>query len=48
MILLLGVVCFILRTSGLGCCHYFGCHFGYHVNAAKTWLVVKQKCLASA
>ena len=44
MILLLGVVCFILRTSGLGCCHYFGCH----VNAAKTWLVVKQKCLASA
>ena len=26
----------------------FGYHFGYHVNAAKTWLVVKQEFLASA
>ena len=26
----------------------FGHHFGYHVNAAKTWLVVKQEHLVSA
>ena len=26
----------------------FAPHFGYHVNVAKTWLVVKEECLASA
>ena len=26
----------------------FSRHFGYHVNAAKTWLVVKEEYLASA
>ena len=26
----------------------FGRHFGYHVNTAKTWLVVKEEYLASA
>ena len=26
----------------------FGCHFGYYVNAAKTWLVAKEEYLASA
>ena len=26
----------------------FDCHFGYHVNAAKTWLVVKQEYLVPA
>ena len=26
----------------------FGHHFGYHVNASKTWFVVKEDCLASA
>ena len=26
----------------------FSCHLGYHVNAAKTWLVVKEEYLASA
>ena len=26
----------------------FGHHFGYHVNAAKTWLVVTEECLVSA
>ena len=26
----------------------FGRHFGYHVNVAETWLVVKEKSLASA
>ena len=26
----------------------FSCHSGYHVNAAKTWLVVEQEYLAPA
>ena len=26
----------------------FAPHFGYHVNVAKTWLVVKEECLVSA
>ena len=38
-----GVVCCILGIGGLGCCH-----FGYHVNVAKTSLVVKQGYLAQA
>ena len=53
MLLLLGVVCCILGIGGL--LHLrdwwsgllsFVRHFGYHVNAAKTWLIVKQGYLA--
>ena len=55
MMLLLRVVCCILGIGGL--LHLkdwwsgllsFGHHFSYHVNAAKTWLVVKQGYLAQA